>query len=124
VRLPLHSEDSSAEGEVVVSAFRDDPEMAMILGEFVGRLNAQVVAMQQAYADDRHDELQRLAHRLKGAGGSYGYALLTDASKKLEDAVKTRDGNVAKAAIDEISAMCLAIQRGYAPNALAGRTAP
>ena len=37
----------------MLSAFRDDPEMAMILGDFVGRLDAQIAAMQQAYADDR-----------------------------------------------------------------------
>jgi HPt (histidine-containing phosphotransfer) domain-containing protein len=87
-------------------------------------LNGQVAAMRQAYADARLEELQRLAHRLKGAGGSYGYPLLTDASKRLEDAVKARDSRAAETAIDEIAAMCQAIQRGYAPHALTGRTAP
>ncbi len=122
--LPVcHGQDGrAAEGEVMVSAFRDDPEMAMILGEFIGRLNGQVAAMQQAYADDLYEELQRLAHRLKGAGGSYGFPLLTDASKKLEDACKARDGDTAKTTIDDIAAMCLAIQRGYAPFALTERT--
>ena len=117
-----HSDDSCNEGEVMVSAFRDDPEMVMILGEFIGRLNGQVAAMRQAYDDERYEELQRLAHRLKGAGGSYGYPLLTDASKKLEDAGKARDGDAAKTAIDDVAAMCAAIQRGYAPYALTERT--
>ncbi len=106
----------------MLSAFRDDPEMVMILGEFVRRLGGQITAMQKAYADDRYDDLQRLAHRLKGAGGSYGYPLLTEAGKKLEDACKARGGDAAKTAIDEIAAMCLAIQRGYAPYALTERT--
>ena len=123
VRPSPPSDDSLPEGEAMVSAFRDDPEMAMILGDFIGRLNGQVAAMRQAYDDDRYEELQRLAHRLKGAGGSYGYPLLTDASKKLEDACKARDGNSAKTAIDDIAAMCAAIQRGYPPYALAERTA-
>ena len=66
----------------------------------------------------------RLAHRLKGAGGSYGYLLLTEASKRLEEACKARNTDAAKAAIDDVAAMCLAIQRGYAPHALTERTAP
>jgi PAS domain S-box-containing protein len=123
-RSPATTGDFPTKGEVMVSLFSDDPEMAMILGEFVGRLNGQIVAMRQAYADDRQEELQRLAHRLKGAGGSYGYPLLSDASKKLEDAVKTRNDSIAKEAIDAIATMCQAIQRGYAPNDLVGRTAP
>ncbi len=117
-----HADDSGNEGEVMVSAFRDDPEMVMILGEFIGRLNGQVAAIRQAYDDERYEELQRLAHRLKGAGGSYGYPLLTDASKKLEDACKARDGDAAKTAIDDVAAMCAAIQRGYPPYALTERT--
>jgi PAS domain S-box-containing protein len=114
----------AAAGEAMVSAFSNDPEMAMILGEFIGRLDAQIAAMRQAYADGRQEELQRLAHRLKGAGGSYGYPLLTDASKKLEEAVKTRAWGDASLTIDGIAAMCAAIQRGYAPNALTGSTVP
>jgi PAS domain S-box-containing protein len=124
--LPVcHGQDGrAAEDDAMVSAFRDDPEMAVILGDFIGRLGGQVAAMQQAYADDRYEELQRLAHRLKGAGGSYGYPLLTDASKKLEDACKARDRETAKTAIGDVAAMCLAIQRGYAPYALIERNAP
>ncbi len=122
--LPPHSGDSCAQGDVMLSAFRDNPEMAMILGEFIGRLNGQVAAMQQACADARYEDLHRLAHRLKGAGGSYGYLLLTEASKRLEEACKARNTDAAKAAIDDVAAMCLAIQRGYAPHALTERTAP
>jgi HPt (histidine-containing phosphotransfer) domain-containing protein len=106
----------------MVSAFSDDPEMAMILGEFVGRLDDQVEAMQQAYDNGLHEELQRLGHRLKGAGGSYGYPLLTNAGKQLEDAVKAGDRSAAKAAIETIAKMCRAIQNGYASNVPAGRT--
>jgi CheY-like chemotaxis protein/HPt (histidine-containing phosphotransfer) domain-containing protein len=121
---PPSSDASSAQGDVMLSAFRDDPEMAMILGEFIGRLNGQVAAMQQAHLEDRYEDLQRLAHRLKGAGGSYGYPLLTDASKKLEDACKVGDGNAANIAIGQVAAICQAIQRGFAPYALTERATP
>lgn len=121
--IPPRSAAASVEGDVMLSAYRDDPEMAMILGEFIGRLNGQVTAMRQAYAEERLEDLQRLAHRLKGAGGSYGYPLLTEAGKKLEDACKAGKVDAARVAIDDVAGKCAAIQRGYAPYALTERTA-
>ena len=44
----------------IVSQFADDPEIAEILGGFVGRLAGQIDAMRQALADGRHEDLQRL----------------------------------------------------------------
>ena len=63
----------------------------MILPGFVDRLDDQLAAMHQALAHQQHDELRRLAHKLKGAGGSYGYPTLTDACKALEDTAKSAD---------------------------------
>jgi PAS domain S-box-containing protein len=113
-----------AEDTTMVSEFNDDPEMALILGEFVGRLDGQVEAMRRAYCDARYEELQRLGHRLKGAGGSYGFPLLTAAGRQLEDAVKAGDYMGAKRAIERIAAMCRAIHKGYARNVPAERTSP
>jgi CheY-like chemotaxis protein len=65
-------QDSTDQAEAIVSQYADDPELAVILAEFVGRLDSQFKEMQEAYAHGRMEELQRTAHRLKGAGGSYG----------------------------------------------------
>jgi PAS domain S-box-containing protein len=121
IQAPVETPSNDGENaDVMVSEFNDDPEMSAILGEFVGRLDGQVDAMRQAYAAQQHEELQRLGHRLKGAGGSYGYPLLTEAGKQLENAVKAGDFNAAKAAIETIATMCRAIHKGYAPNVLSG----
>ena len=79
----------SATTAAIVSQFIDDPDMAEILQGFVGRLAGQLDAMRQALADGQHEELRRLAHKLKGAGGSYGYPSLTEACRLLEDAAKS-----------------------------------
>jgi PAS domain S-box-containing protein len=106
--------------DIMASRYGDDPEIAMILGDFVGRLDGQVEAMRQACAGGAYQDLQRLAHRLKGAGGSYGYPLLTDASKMLEDAAKAQNSQSAAAALNTITTMCQAIHRGYAENISTG----
>ena len=91
---------SGANSEAIVSQFIDDPDMAQIIQGFVGRLADQLDAMRQALAGGRHEELRRLAHQLKGAGGSYGYPSLTEACKVLEDSAKMRDNVAAGAALD------------------------
>jgi CheY-like chemotaxis protein/HPt (histidine-containing phosphotransfer) domain-containing protein len=97
----------------MVSQYADDEEIAEILGGFVGGLAGQIDAMHAAHESGQHDALRRLAHKLKGAGGSYGYPCLTAVSGTLEEAAKACDASAEVAALDAVAAMSLAIQRGY-----------
>jgi PAS domain S-box-containing protein len=97
----------------IVSLYAEDPEIAEILGGFVGRLAIQTKAMHAAYEDRQHDDLRRLAHKLKGAGGSYGYPSLTEACGMLEGASKLCDASAEAAALDAVAAIGKRIQRGY-----------
>jgi CheY-like chemotaxis protein len=108
--------DSPARGDNAIrSQFADDPAIAQILGGFIGRLAGQADAMRQALGAGTWEELQRMAHKLKGASGSYGYPTLTDAAKALEDAAKAAAPIAAAAAIERVDALCQAIQCGYTP---------
>ena len=66
----------------------EDPDFREIVEEFVDRLHTQVGAMQRALGRGDLDELARLAHWLKGAGGSAGFPALTAPAKHLETLVK------------------------------------
>jgi HPt (histidine-containing phosphotransfer) domain-containing protein len=59
--------------------------------------------MQAAYADENWDELTRLAHWLKGAGGTVGFSCLTDSAGELEQAARQHDGCAANDSLDELS---------------------
>ena len=110
---PTHQEDAVAGDGRIVSRFAEDPDVAGILEGFVTRLADQVDAMGLALVDRRFSELQRSAHQLKGAGGCYGYPMLTAASKILEDAATTNDFAAAERALDAIAALSRAIRDGY-----------
>jgi len=111
---PAPTDDLPSPGSrPVVSQYADDPDMAAILGSFVARLPDQVDVMRQTLGRGAYEDLQRAAHRLKGSGGSYGYASLTEASRTLENAAKARDREAALAAIERILELCGAIQEGY-----------
>ncbi len=98
--------------EPLVSLYADDPDVAGILGNFIDGLSGQLTEMRHAFSDDRHEDLKRYAHRLKGAGGSYGYPTLTDAGKKLEDAAAAHDREAADLAIEKVAGLCRAIKEG------------
>jgi HPt (histidine-containing phosphotransfer) domain-containing protein len=106
------------ESDTLVSQFADDPEISQILGEFVTRLADQLNAMRQAVAGSRYEELHRLAHRLKGAGGCYGYPSLTDACTALDEAAKQQDAASLREAVDQMAELIHAIQKGYAVESL------
>jgi PAS domain S-box-containing protein len=100
------------EGPALRSEFRDDPDMATIVQRFIDRLQTNVDAMRAKLVSHEHRELQRLAHTIKGAGGSYGYPQLTEACKVLEDAAKATDEAAEQIAFEQVVAIAQAIQRG------------
>jgi len=107
--------------EAVISLYADDPDVAGILEDFIARLSEQITDMQRAFSEGRYEELARLAHRLKGAGGSYGYPALTDAGKSLEDAAKAHNQPAIAAALETITTLSVAIEHGYQALVSAGR---
>jgi two-component system, sensor histidine kinase len=68
----------------------DDPDFRELADEFVARLQDWVVGMQSAL--DRGDfvELGRLAHCLKGAGGTAGFHVFTAPAGALESAARAQ----------------------------------
>jgi CheY-like chemotaxis protein/HPt (histidine-containing phosphotransfer) domain-containing protein len=107
----------------IASQFADDPQLADILPGFVERLSSQLDALCEALQEEKLEDVERLAHRIKGAGGGYGYPTLSEAAKSLEAAAKTHDMGGATAALAEVKEVCAAIQAGWTIHtAEAGRS--
>jgi CheY-like chemotaxis protein/HPt (histidine-containing phosphotransfer) domain-containing protein len=94
------------------SALHDDPVVAEILAEFVGRLPERLEEMRQAVGSGQWDSLRQLAHQLKGSGGSYGYACLTDTARELEKHARGEDAEEAAKALETLERLCHAVRRG------------
>ena len=75
---------SSVPSKLVSQLVIDDPEMINIVTEFVGDLPARIAEMQNAHRELDWEMLRTCAHRLKGAGGSYGYPMLSEIGALLE----------------------------------------
>ena len=62
----------------------DDPEIREIVVEFLETLALSIEQMGAANHAHNYDELVRLAHWLKGAGGTVGFDCFTEPAKQLE----------------------------------------
>jgi signal transduction histidine kinase/ActR/RegA family two-component response regulator len=94
-RAPATSSDGvpplSPGGTPVMSSLPiDDPDFREIVVEFVGRLETQLKAMQEALATGDLDALARLAHWLKGSGGTAGFDDFTDPARRLEQLARQK----------------------------------
>ena len=108
---------SSEQSNGIPSQFADDPQLVDILPRFVERLPSQLNALCKALEEERLADAERLAHRLKGAGGSYGYPVLSEVAKSLELAARAQDVGEAEAALAEVTKVCAAIQAGRTGHA-------
>lgn len=85
----------------LVSDFADDPSMAEIIGEFVAELPERVSAIRDAVRLGDTVKVRRIAHQLKGAGGGYGFPIISEAAAAVEQRLTTTGGpepSVARAA--------------------------
>ena len=105
--------------QILQSEFADDADLVEVIDQFVADLPGRVQQMRAAVANGCFQELQRLAHQLKGTGGSYGYPTLTEAAKRLEDAGEASDTEGATLALNELAELAqsvVAARRGGAPQ--------
>jgi signal transduction histidine kinase/DNA-binding NarL/FixJ family response regulator len=109
---------TTAPDEAIASAFRNDPDMAGVIAEFVGQLPERLAQMRQAAGAGLWDVLRRLAHQMKGAGGSYGYACLTEAARELESHANQADAEGAVLALNHLARLGERIQAGLAPDSV------
>lgn len=71
-----------------MSPMMPDPELRELIAEFVAELPERFAALEKAAAGQDWQEVRRLAHQLKGSGGSYGFPEITAAAAKVEDAAR------------------------------------
>jgi HPt (histidine-containing phosphotransfer) domain-containing protein len=87
------------------STLSGDPEMAELLALFVSELPQRLADIRQAAQGRNWQEVRRLAHQLRGAGGSYGFPLLTMAAARVEDIAREQTTvKELRAALDQLTA--------------------
>jgi HPt (histidine-containing phosphotransfer) domain-containing protein len=72
-----------------------DEGLSDLIPGFLTHKRADVAAIVEAIARGDYAEIARIAHRIKGEGGSYGFDTMTELARSLEVAAARRDNSTA-----------------------------
>ncbi len=97
---------------VLTLQLADDPDMRDLVEEFVGGLTTRVSELRDAFARHDWDLLRTLAHRLKGAGGSYGYPDLSHLGATMEDQFKKQQAEQFADWVRQLDSLAAAARAG------------
>lgn len=105
---------------------RDDPDLRDLVADFVGGLDQRLDEIRRAAADLDWENLVTLAHRLKGAGGSYGYPAISAVATEMERSFRERSLGDCARWIEQLERLVCAARTGLAadPPADARHNAP
>ncbi len=103
VKQPLRVETEDA--PIVSRLDSSNPKFARIISNFVDRLHNQVQAMDTAYSEHDCDAMAKLAHWLKGAGGTVGFDVFFEPASELEAAAKAGNLPLMKQQLEQIQAL-------------------
>lgn len=106
----------STPGQPLRSQLANDPDMQELIGLFIEELPERLRALESAFAEQRAEDLSRVAHQLRGACGGYGFPVLGLAAGKVEDAVRAlpstgADLEKVRAGVEELVGLCRRVAR-------------
>ena len=80
----------------------DIPEFREIVESFLSCMEDTMKSLREAQARMDYQEVREIAHRLKGTGGTVGFAAFTEPSRKLQFAAEERDDETIEAMLVEL----------------------
>ena len=106
-----HRNDANNQS-VIFSEYENEPAISEILNIFTDSLPETLSDMRFAMQGGDGSTLASLAHQLKGAGGGYGYPVVSEAAAELEQLAKEEDWEMIGTTLVKLESICAAILRG------------
>ncbi len=101
-QLVAREEAGTIANPVISTLPLDDEDFREIAIEFVAQVEKYLHSMDEAVNDEDFEELAKLAHWLKGAGGTCGYQEFYQPSLELERAAKDSDADRSARYVDDL----------------------
>ena len=100
--------------EPILSEFADDADMSELLKEFADGLSETCQNLRDGLEAGDIVAVRRIGHQLKGAGGGYGYPLVSEVGASLESAVDQNGAidDAVRARAEELIEVCRRVQAG------------
>ena len=95
------------------SALACEPGLADLVALFVSELPARLEQISAAALAGDFETVGRIAHQLKGAGGSHGFPQMGPPALRLEQAARElKSPEAVTAALEELAAVCQRLRPG------------
>jgi HPt (histidine-containing phosphotransfer) domain-containing protein len=108
----MNDSEASDDEKLVSELLREDPDLHDIVEDFVDGLSDRILRLKQAFDELDWSQLNTLAHRLKGAGGSYGYPVISRLAAQMEKDFKTHRADDFAAQILQLENLAAAAHTG------------
>jgi HPt (histidine-containing phosphotransfer) domain-containing protein len=93
--------------EPIQSDFEGDPQMRDLIDLFVSEMPSKASRLSDLFDGQQVDDLQRMAHQLKGAAGGYGFGSISEAAADLEQTLKAQDElESARSQVEQLIDLC------------------
>jgi PAS domain S-box-containing protein len=112
------TENGATEGPIHCSLPLEDPAFREIAEEFAQSFATKLECMNRARDGRDLEELARLAHWLKGAGGTAGFNVLNGPARQLEKAVRSEDLDQIERILADITSITEGIAAGLGETAM------
>lgn len=89
-----------------------DADLRDVVEEFVSGLTSRISEFKRAHDQMNWDHLVTLAHRLKGAAGSYGYPDISQLCAEMERSFRAHQADTFSGWMDELSRLASAAHEG------------
>jgi HPt (histidine-containing phosphotransfer) domain-containing protein len=108
----IPTEPSTQPQKLVSQLLVEDAGLRDIVEEFVAALPGRLAELKQAYSMLDWDMLTMLAHRLKGASGSYGYPDLSQLAAQMEQGFKEQHADQFQTWTQQMDELIAAVKAG------------
>ena len=75
----------------IESDFEGDPQMRELIEFFVSEMPAKASRLSALFECQQIEDLERLAHQLKGAAGGYGFGVISEAAADLVVSIRAEE---------------------------------
>jgi len=103
----------SQQPDWIYSSHAQDPDLSDLVDLFVAEMPDRVANILSRFESRDWEGLQRAAHQLKGAAGSYGFAPITPVAARLESAIRQNEPEASiRKAVEDLVALCRRMRAG------------
>lgn len=108
----MSAPQSDQPNAIISQLLIEDADLRDIVEEFVNELDDRLSEIKQAYEQLDWANLETLAHRLKGAGGSYGYPDISSVAADMEAAFRRQASDQFDNWMDQLKSLTSAAKKG------------